>query len=150
VLSIKKWQKTAWDCLAAEARRLADRFEIHYTPKHGSWLNSAEIEINVLTRQCLARPIPDHRETMVREVVAWQDHRNADTRPVNGRFTTEDARIKLKSLIHQFNKNGVLDLKGSVQVSFFGGLHISSVHAPDRADGPGIMVTSLLDIAAIK
>ncbi|MCY4303388.1 MAG: transposase, partial [Aestuariivita sp.] len=81
----------------AEAKRNAARFEIHYTPKHGSWLNIAEIEINVLTRQCLARRIPD-RETMVREVRAWQDHRNAAQHSVNWRFTTDGARIKLKSL----------------------------------------------------
>ena len=81
----------------AEARRIAARFEIHHTPKHGSWLNIAEIEINVPARQCLARRIPD-RETMVREIRAWQDHRNAAQHPVNWRFTTDDARIKLKSL----------------------------------------------------
>ncbi|MCY4300674.1 MAG: transposase, partial [Aestuariivita sp.] len=81
----------------AEAKRIADRFAIHYTPKHGSWLNIAEIEINVLSRQCLARRIPD-RETLTREVRAWQDQRNADKKPVDWRFTTDDARIKLKSL----------------------------------------------------
>ena len=81
----------------AEASRLARRFEIHDTPKHGSWLNMAEIEINVLSRQCLDRRIPD-RETMISEVAAWQDHRNASAKPVNWRFRTEDARIKLKSL----------------------------------------------------
>ncbi|MCY4301840.1 MAG: IS630 family transposase, partial [Aestuariivita sp.] len=68
-----------------------------YTPKHGRWLNIAEIEINVRSRQCLARRIPD-RETLTREVRAWQDQRNADTKPVDWRFTTDDARIKLKSL----------------------------------------------------
>lgn len=81
----------------AEASRLADRFEVRHTPKHGSWLNMAEIEINVLSRQCLDRRIPD-RETMVSEVAAWQEHRNASAKPVNWRFRTEDARIKLKSL----------------------------------------------------
>ena len=81
----------------AEASRLARRFEVHDTPKHGSWLNMAEIEINVLSRQCLDRRIPD-RETMISEVAAWQDHRNASEKPVNWRFWTEDARIKLKSL----------------------------------------------------
>ncbi len=81
----------------AEARRLAERFEIHHTPKHGSWLNMAEIEINVLSRQCLNRRIPD-RATLVREVAAWQARRNADRTPVGWRFRTEDARIKLTSL----------------------------------------------------
>ena len=81
----------------AEASRLARRFEVHYTPKHGSWFNTAEIEINVLSRQCLDRRIPD-RETIVSEVAAWQEHRNASAKPVNWRFRTEDARIKLKSL----------------------------------------------------
>ena len=81
----------------AEASRLADRFEVRHTPKHGSWLNMAEIEINVLSRQCLDRRIPD-RETLVGEVAAWQERRNASAKPVNWRFRTEDARIKLKSL----------------------------------------------------
>ena len=80
-----------------EARRIAERFEIHHTPKHGSWLNMAEIEINVLVRQCLDRRIPD-RETMCREVSAWQRQRNASMKPVNWRFRTADARLKLKSL----------------------------------------------------
>ena len=80
-----------------EASRLAGRFEVHHTPKHGSWLNIAEIEINVMSRQCLRRRIPD-RDTMVREVAAWQRHRNASAKPVDWRFRTEDARIKLKSL----------------------------------------------------
>ena len=80
-----------------EASRLAGRFEIHHTPKHGSWLNMAEIEINVLSRQCLSRRIPD-RETMVSEVAAWQERRNASAKPVDWRFKTADARVKLKSL----------------------------------------------------
>ena len=89
---------TLYDTFApAEARRIADRFVIHYTPKHGSWLNIAEIEINVLSRQCLARRIPD-RKTLTREVRVWQDQRNADKKPVDWRFTANDARIKLKSL----------------------------------------------------
>ena len=81
----------------AEASRIAKRIAVHYTPKHGSWLNMAEIEINVLSRQCLNRRLPD-RETMVHEVAAWQEHRNGSAKPVNWRFRTEDARIKLKSL----------------------------------------------------
>ena len=80
-----------------EASRLAGRFEVHHTPKHGSWLNMAEIEISVLCRQCLGRRIPD-RETMIREVGAWEDNRNGPAKPVDWRFRTRDARIKLVSL----------------------------------------------------
>ncbi len=81
----------------AEARRIAERLEIHYTPKHGSWLNMAEIEIGVLARQCLDRRVPD-QSVLRREVGAWQDQRNRDGIRVDWRFTSEDARIKLKSL----------------------------------------------------
>ena len=81
----------------AEARRIAERLEIHYTPKHGSWLNMAEIEIGVLARQCLDRRIPD-QGLLRREVGAWQQQRNRDGIRVDWRFTSEDARIKLKSL----------------------------------------------------
>ena len=81
----------------AVARALLERLEIHYTPKHGSWLNMAEIELSVLSRQCLDRRIPD-LETLTREVTAWEQARNADSRPVNWRFTTPDARLKLKRL----------------------------------------------------
>jgi transposase len=81
----------------AEARRLAERIEWHYTPKHGSWLNMAEIELSVLARQCLARRIPD-RETLAREVAAWQANRNAAGAKANWQFTTADARIMLKRL----------------------------------------------------
>ena len=81
----------------AEARRIAQRLEVHYTPKHGSWLNMAEIEIGVMARQCLDRRIPD-QEVLRREVEAWQGQRNRDEIRVDWRFTTEDARIKLKSL----------------------------------------------------
>ena len=81
----------------AVARALLERLEIHHTPKHGSWLNRAEIELSVLSRQCLDRRIPD-LETLTREVAAWERARNADPRPVNWRFTTPDARIKLKRL----------------------------------------------------
>ena len=81
----------------AEARRIAERLEVHYTPKHGSWLNMAEIEIGVLARQCLDRRIAS-QSILRREVNAWQGRRNRDTIQVNWRFTTEDARIKLKSL----------------------------------------------------
>jgi hypothetical protein len=81
----------------AEARRIAQRLEIHFTPKHGSWLDMAEIEIGVLSRQCLNRRIPD-QETLRRETNAWQTERNRAAICVDWRFTTEDARIKLKSL----------------------------------------------------
>ena len=81
----------------AEASRLAGRFEIDHTPKHGSWPNMAETEISVLSRQCLGRRIPD-RETMVNEVAAWQESRNATAKPVDWRFRIENARIKPKSL----------------------------------------------------
>ena len=81
----------------AEAKRLADRLELHYTPKHGSWLNMAEIELSVLSEQCLDRRLAD-RATLEREVAAWQAARNGAARGVNWRFTTEDARIKLKHL----------------------------------------------------
>jgi len=80
-----------------EARRLADKLELHYTPKHGSWLNMAEIELAVLAEQCLDRRLAD-QATLQREVVAWQAARNASGRGVDWRFTTEDARIKLKHL----------------------------------------------------
>lgn len=80
-----------------EARRIAERLEIHYTPKHGSWLDMAEIEIGVLSRQCLDRRIPD-QATLRTEINAWQEQRNLNAVCVNWRFTTEDARIKLKSL----------------------------------------------------
>jgi hypothetical protein len=81
----------------AEAKRVADKLEIHYTPKHGSWLNIAEIELSVLSRQCLDRRLPD-RATLQTEVTAWQDRRNAAGGTVDWRFTTADARITLKRL----------------------------------------------------
>jgi len=81
----------------AEAKRLADRLELHYTPKHGSWLNMAEIELSILAGQCLDRRLAD-RATLEREVAAWQAARNGAGRGVDWRFTTEDARIKLKHL----------------------------------------------------
>lgn len=81
----------------AEARRLVEKLELHYTPKHGSWLNMAEIELSVLTRQCLDRRIGSRLE-LEREVAAWQATRNAREVSINWRFTTADARIKLKHL----------------------------------------------------
>ena len=80
-----------------EARRLSKRFEFHYTPKHGSWLNIAEIELSVLSRQCLDRRMPN-QEFLKSEVKAWEDERNNQIVKVQWRFTTADARIKLKHL----------------------------------------------------
>ena len=80
-----------------EARRLAERLEIHYTPKHGSWLNMAEIEFSHLGRQCLDRRIPD-QHTLRQEVEAWAEQRNQKRAQMSWRFTTEDARIKLRHL----------------------------------------------------
>ena len=80
-----------------EARRLARRLEIHYTPKHGSWLNVAEIELSALSGQCLNRRIPN-MELMRKEVAAWERDRNNRAITIDWRFTTEDARIKLKRL----------------------------------------------------
>jgi hypothetical protein len=81
----------------ARAKSLWDRFEFVFTPKHGSWLNMAEIELNVLTGQCLNRRI-DNIEEVRRETIAWQSHRNNKKSTVNWRFTTDDARIKLSRL----------------------------------------------------
>jgi transposase len=81
----------------AEARRLIEKLELHYTPKHGSWLNMAEIEFSVLTRQCLDRRVGSRAE-LEREVAAWQAKRNGQAVGINWRFTTTDARIKLKHL----------------------------------------------------
>jgi hypothetical protein len=78
-----------------EAKRLADRFEFHYTPKHGSWLDMAEIELGIMSRQCLARRI-DNVEPLCLEIKAWETARNAADKKVDWQFTTEDARIKLK------------------------------------------------------
>jgi transposase len=80
-----------------EANRLANKLEIHYTPKHGSWLNMAEIELSVLSRQCLDRRVPDF-ESLQAEVAAWQERRDATGTKIEWRFRTEDARIKLKRL----------------------------------------------------
>jgi len=84
-----------------EARRLVERFELHYTPKHGSWLNMAEIELSVLSRQCLDRRIPD-KERLTQEVKAWEIQRNSEIVKVHWQFTTADARIKLKSLYPKY------------------------------------------------
>jgi hypothetical protein len=101
------WSRTTWSTHTpaslyeafgpAEAKRLADRLELHPTPKHGSWLNMAEIELSVLAEQCLDRRLAN-RAALEREVTAWQTARNAAGRRVDWRFTTDDARIKLKHL----------------------------------------------------
>jgi hypothetical protein len=85
----------------AEARRIMEKLEWHYTPKHGSWLDMAEIELSVLQRQCLDRRIPD-QEILKREVSAWQPERNQHAAKANWRFTTEEARVKLKKLYPSF------------------------------------------------
>ena len=82
---------------AAEARRLVERFEWHYTPKHGSWLDMAESELGVVTSQCLDRRIPD-KQTLIEEVAAWEDDRNKNHTKADWQLTTADARIKLKRL----------------------------------------------------
>jgi hypothetical protein len=82
------------------ARRYVERLDIHYTPKHGSWLNIAENELSALTRQCLDRRIPD-QETLIRETHAWHTQRNAAKKSVDWQFTTDDARIRLKRLYPQ-------------------------------------------------
>jgi hypothetical protein len=81
----------------AEARRLAEKLEIHHTPKHGSWLNMAEIEIGVLSRQCLSKYI-ESKERMIAEVSVWEQQRNEADATVDWQFSTTDARIKLKKL----------------------------------------------------
>lgn len=80
-----------------EARRLVERLEIHYTPKHGSWLDMAEIELGILNRQCLNRRL-DNATTLQSEVAAWENERNRRSSKVNWRFTTTDARVKLRRL----------------------------------------------------
>ncbi len=84
---------------AEEASRISKKLEFHYTPKHGIWLNMVEIEIAVLSGQCLDRRIPD-QTTVKREVAAWEKERNMHCAMVNWRFTTKDARVKLKGLYH--------------------------------------------------
>jgi hypothetical protein len=86
---------------AAEARRLVERFEWHYTPKHGSWLDMAESELSVVSSQCLDRRIPD-KQTLIKEVAAWERARNKNHAKADWQFTTADARIKLKRLYPSF------------------------------------------------
>ena len=80
-----------------EARRIVKKLEFHYTPKHGSWLNMAEIELSVLQRQCLDRRIPDE-ETLKGEIAAWEKQRNEEKGTIDWRFSIKDARAKLKRL----------------------------------------------------
>jgi len=88
----------------AEAKRIRDRLEFHYTPKHGSWLNMVEIEVGVLCEQCLADRIPDE-ETLRHEIAAWETKRNVQQATVNWQFTTIDARNKLKRLYPIISKS---------------------------------------------
>ncbi len=83
-----------------EARRLAERLEIHHTPKHGSWLNMAEIELSILARQCLDERV-ENQERLAKATAAWERTRNATATRIDWRFTTADARIKLKRLYPQ-------------------------------------------------
>lgn len=89
----------------AEAKRILDKLEIHHTPKHGSWLNMAEIELSHLSRQCLDRRLPN-QETIEKEAMAWCKERNGKTVTIDWQFTTEDARIKLKKLYPTLNEAG--------------------------------------------
>ncbi len=87
---------------AQEAHRIARQLQLHYTPKHGSWLNMAEIELSILSRQCLSQRIPE-KQTLEDEVKAWHTDRNTSGATINWRFTTKDARIKLKRLYPSFD-----------------------------------------------
>jgi len=86
---------------AKEARRLLDKLEFHYTPKHGSWLNMAEIEFSLLSRQCMSDRMAD-RDYLTQEATAWMNNRNSIKSDMKWRFATEDARIKLKYLYPTF------------------------------------------------
>jgi hypothetical protein len=85
-----------------EAKRIWDRLELHYTPKHGSWLNMAEIELSVLMRQCLDRRIPDQK-ALCCETTTWEERRNRAQATIDWQFTTDDARVKLKKLYPTLN-----------------------------------------------
>jgi hypothetical protein len=87
---------------ADEAQRLAERLEVHHTPKHGSWLNMAEIELSALARQCLSRRIA-RQDTLARQVERWQADRNAASVKITWQFTTADARIRVRSLYPSFD-----------------------------------------------
>ena len=104
---------------AAEARRLVERFEWHYTPKHGSWLDLAESELGVLSAQCLDRRIPD-KQTLIEEIAAWEHDRNANHTKADWQFTTQSARVKLNtytlrsSLISRLGPCDIRALKAQV------------------------------------
>ncbi len=87
--------------LAEEARRSVERFEWHYTPKHGSWMDMAESELSVVSSQCLDRRIPD-KQTLIKEAAVWEDARNKNHTKADWQFTTADARVKLKRLYPAF------------------------------------------------
>jgi hypothetical protein len=89
-----------------EARRVARRIEWHHTPEHGSWLNIAEIELSVLSRQCLERRIPDE-DTLISEIAAWEKARNDEPVKINWQFTAADARIKLRRLYPERKSSGL-------------------------------------------
>ena len=88
----------------AEARRIAKKLEFHYTPKHGSWLNMAELEFSVLSRQCLDRRIPDET-TLICELQAYEERRNVAKAKITWRFTSEQARVKLQRLYPTIPQN---------------------------------------------
>ena len=98
---------------APEARLLVERFEWHYPPKHGSWLDLAESELGVLASQCLVRRIAD-KQILAHEITAWQDHRNKHHAKADWQFTTANARVKLKRLYPQFEANSWGDERGHV------------------------------------
>jgi hypothetical protein len=94
----RRWHHACGACPPALCRRgLADRLEIHHTPKHGSWLNMAEVELSALARQCLSRRIA-RQDTLTRHIQHWEERRNAAATTIQWQFTTADARIKLRSL----------------------------------------------------
>ena len=100
-LNTHNWSSLYEAFPADEARRLVERFEWHYTPKHGSWLDMAESELGALTKQCLDRRIPD-KKTIIKEIAAWERERNKNNTKADWQFTTADARVKLKRLYPSF------------------------------------------------
>ena len=100
-LNTHNWSSLYEAFPADEARRLVERFEWHYTPKHGSWLDMAESELGALTKQCLDRRIPD-KKTIIKEIAAWERERNKNKTKAEWQFTTADARVKLKRLYPSF------------------------------------------------
>jgi hypothetical protein len=98
-----------------EARRILDKLDIHSAPKHGSWLNRAEVELNILSRQCLDRRIPN-QETLQKEIAAWQEKRNAIARSMKWRFTNDEARVKLKKLYPTLQERRSTSLVASMEL----------------------------------